>query len=98
MDRVVAKGRRAQYRCSVDGNPCRSDFSRADSLLMVVSGIPVSMSFLRLGGGGIHMLRPLLVGVCPIIRYYPSWSAILCAFVRQRGSVPRFQYWPKSSL
>ena len=97
MDRVVAKGRRAQYRCSVDGNPCRSDFSRADSLLMVVSGIPVSMSFLRLGGG-IHMLRPLLVGVCPIIRYYPSWSAILCAFVRQRGSVPRFQYWLKSSL
>lgn len=69
MERVVAKGRRAQYRCNVDGNPCRSDFSRTDSALMVLSGMPVSMSFLCLGGGGIHMLRPLSVGVCPIIRH-----------------------------
>jgi hypothetical protein len=45
--RVAANGRRAHHRCSVEGCPCRIDFSRAEALLMASSGRATSMSFLR---------------------------------------------------
>ena len=45
--RQAASGRRAHQRCSVEGWPCRMDFSRADSLLMASRGRSTSMSFLR---------------------------------------------------
>ena len=43
--RTVASGRRAQYKCSVEGWPWRMDFSRADAALMASSGSDVSISF-----------------------------------------------------
>ena len=43
--RHAASGRRAHHRCSVDGCPCRIDFSRADSRLMSSSGSATSISF-----------------------------------------------------
>ena len=43
--RQAAKGRRAQYRCSVEGCPCVSDVFFADSTLMAWRGILTSMSF-----------------------------------------------------
>jgi len=43
--RQAANGRRAHHKCSVDGCPCRMDFSRAASRLMASSGNATSMSF-----------------------------------------------------
>ena len=43
--RAVAKGRRAQYKCKVEGCPWRIDFSRADSLLIISSGSDTSINF-----------------------------------------------------
>ena len=45
--RHAASGRRAHHRCSVEGCPCRIDFSRAEATLIASSGIETSMSFLR---------------------------------------------------
>ena len=45
--RHAASGRRAHHRCSVEGCPCRIDFSRAEAALIASSGIETSMSFLR---------------------------------------------------
>ena len=41
---AAASGRRAHHRCSVDGWPCRIDFSRADSRLIASSGSATSIS------------------------------------------------------
>ena len=41
---AAASGRRAHHRCSVDGWPCRIDFSRADSRLIASSGNATSIS------------------------------------------------------
>ena len=43
--RAAANGRLAHHKCSVDGCPCRIDFSRADALLIASSGRATSMSF-----------------------------------------------------
>ena len=45
--RAAANGRRAHHRWSVEGCPCRIDFSRAEALLMASSGSATSISFLR---------------------------------------------------
>ena len=45
--RAAASGRRAHHRCSVDGCPCRIDFSRAAAALMASSGSATSISFLQ---------------------------------------------------
>ena len=42
--RQAASGRRAHHRCSVEGCPCRIDFSRADSLLIASSGSATSIA------------------------------------------------------
>ncbi len=43
--RAAASGLRAHHRCSVEGCPCRMDFSRADSRLIASSGSATSISF-----------------------------------------------------
>ena len=43
--RHAASGRRAHHRCSVEGCPCRIDFSRAEAALIASSGMAISMSF-----------------------------------------------------
>src|SRR5947209_11972678 len=45
--RQAARGRRAHHKCSVEGWPCRIDFSRAEAVLMATSGNATSISFLR---------------------------------------------------
>ena len=42
--RAAASGRRAHHRCSVDGCPCRMDFSREQAALIASSGSATSMS------------------------------------------------------
>ena len=43
--RAAANGRRAHQRCSVEGCPCRIDFSRAASALIAAKGSDTSISF-----------------------------------------------------
>ena len=43
--RTAANGRRAHQRCSVDGCPCRIDFSRAASALIAAKGKATSINF-----------------------------------------------------
>ena len=45
--RHAASGLRAHHRCSVEGCPCRIDFSRAEAALISANGNATSMSFLR---------------------------------------------------
>ena len=47
--RAAASGRRAHHRCSVDGWPCRIDFSRDDAVLIASSGSATSISFFLMG-------------------------------------------------
>ena len=44
LDGLAACGRRAHHKCSVEGRPCRMDFSRAQALLIASSGKATSMS------------------------------------------------------
>ena len=43
--RAVANGRRAHHKCSVDGCPCRIDFSFEDASLILSRGSATSISF-----------------------------------------------------
>ena len=43
--RAAASGRRAHHRCSVDGRPCRIDFSCAAAALIASSGSATSINF-----------------------------------------------------
>jgi hypothetical protein len=44
---TLPEAARAHQRCSMDGCPCRIDFSRADASLMALRGNATSISFLR---------------------------------------------------
>ena len=54
--RLDASGRRAHHRCSVDGWPCRIDFSRAACRDTAAMGKSTSAS--RLHSGGIMSRSP----------------------------------------
>src|SRR5438876_9894272 len=45
--RHAASGRRAHHKCSVDGCPCRMDFSRAECSLTAAMGKSTSMRRLQ---------------------------------------------------
>ena len=54
---AAANGRRAHQRCSVDGCPCRIDFSRAASRLIAANGNATSISFGLLMDTGRHGIQ-----------------------------------------
>ena len=70
--RHAARGRRAHHRWRVDGWPWRSDFSRADSLLMAASGRSTSINFLRYGRSVPTVASPPSAGDINVQSQFPA--------------------------
>ena len=73
--RAAASGRRAHHRCSVDGWPCRIDFSRADAVLIASSGNATSISFTSAWFHSWHAYEEGGPEVIPESPLRPEWSA-----------------------